>query len=436
MESHDKLWARYQAGRDVAVRNQLAELYLPLVKKLAAKLASRLPPSAGVTVDDLRSYGSTGLLQAIERFDPERGLQFPTFAGPRVNGAMLDGLRSMDWVPRLERRKQSRGEVTPSGMFSFDAITTGPERGEVIAFHDPDAPHPSASIERAQAMGKLLRGMGKVDRLVLLLYYCDGLTMKQIGASVRLSESRVSQLHSELITRLRSKGHPDEWPELGARQLGFAGSDTAEPAAQRGAGKRTTRRALARTAVGVAGDERPADLREATDVSARCAVHERTPGGSDQGNPQAIPAAGAADFAEGMASGVGCRSTANVKERSRFMSKNLQELLDALTPDEIRTEIETKERELAALRILLKVALAKAGEAAPKRARSDTSGGEKGAGGSHVERALTYLEAAGPSKASKIADDCKIPRGSITAVLSDNRFKKTSDGLYVLRGRA
>lgn len=118
------------------------------------------------------------------------------------------------------------------------------------------------------------------------------------------------------------------------------------------------------------------------------------------------------------------------------MSKNLQELLDALTPDEIRTEIETKERELAALRILLKVALAKAGEAAPKRARSDTSGGEKGAGGSHVERALTYLEAAGPSKASKIADDCKIPRGSITAVLSDNRFKKTSDGLYVLRGRA
>src|SRR6266404_6263063 len=123
-----QLWQDYRAHPTVEMRNQLVEMYLPLVKYNAERIWSRLPE--GVELDDLISAGVFGLMDAIEAFDLERGVKFETYCVPRIRGAMLDELRTMDWVPRLVRSKASKLEETRKAL---EAALGRPPRSEELA---------------------------------------------------------------------------------------------------------------------------------------------------------------------------------------------------------------------------------------------------------------------------------------------------------------
>src|SRR5688572_25699016 len=164
-----EVWVRYkQDPTNKMLRNRLVEQYLPLVKYNGERIWSRLPE--GVDLDDLISAGVFGLMDAINAFDMSRGVKFETYCVPRIRGAMLDELRTMDWVPRLVRSKASR-------------------LNEAIKFLE----------------ARLGRTPSRNERLVIILYYYEELTMKEIGATLDLSESRVSQMHSAIVQRLQNQ---------------------------------------------------------------------------------------------------------------------------------------------------------------------------------------------------------------------------------------
>lgn len=229
-----RLWANYHASRDMELRNRLVVQYSPLVKFVAGRVRSGLPS----TVDqaDLISDGVFGLIDAIERFEPERGLQFQTFAVPRIRGAIIDGLRSMDWVPRSVRSKvrdvtaaqaalearmgraaddeEVAAEVGMSlrelrdlySKVSFTSVASFDEVGAELT----DARAGSA-LEAVEDDGtrRLLRsaisGLRERDQIILALYYFEQLTLAEIGTVLGVTESRVSQLHTRAALALR--GH-------------------------------------------------------------------------------------------------------------------------------------------------------------------------------------------------------------------------------------
>ena len=234
------LWSRYRRrGRDTAARDALAERYLPLVKRHALKLAAGLATS--VEVDELVAAGNLGLLDAIASFDPARGTRFETFAPLRIRGAMLDALREADHVSRLGRSRHKALELAAQHLahrlgrqptddelaeaLRTDAVSLAAWRApalhslERLVFDDDteDATRPvpfAAQLTdqrshpghpRREALYELVRGLAQIDRLIVLLYYADGQTMSQIGRSLGISESRVSQRHSALIAQLRSR---------------------------------------------------------------------------------------------------------------------------------------------------------------------------------------------------------------------------------------
>src|SRR5437868_3735194 len=125
----DALWDAYHADRSIANRNALIEAYLPMVQRMAIKLWITIPRNAGQKVGDLVGYAIRGLIHCIEKFDPDRGLKFATYAGRRIGGAMRDGLRDEDWVPRLERAAEKRGEVEPVATFNIGGVTTERDDG-------------------------------------------------------------------------------------------------------------------------------------------------------------------------------------------------------------------------------------------------------------------------------------------------------------------
>ena len=245
------LWERYKADpKNIDLRNQIVELYIPLVKYHAQRVWSRLPD--GVDIDDLTSSGIFGLIDAVEAFDLNRDVKFETYCAPRIRGAMLDELRSMDWVPRLVRTKAKRlGEATkaldeklgrqPTDQELADYLQISVEElkkltasatavsvvslnkkwsetdsskevSELDILEDMKGEDPTERLQKIDTMRLVTKGLKRNERLILLLYYYQDMTMKEIGATLDLSESRVSQIHSSIVQRLQiqlSKRKPE-----------------------------------------------------------------------------------------------------------------------------------------------------------------------------------------------------------------------------------
>jgi RNA polymerase sigma factor for flagellar operon FliA len=230
--SVDELWTRYRAEPSLELRNRLVMQYSPLVKYVAGRLRTRLPDS--VDYGDLVSDGIIGLMEAIDRFDPARGLTFQTFAVPRIRGAMVDALRALDWVPRSVREKVRQVEQAQRVLEArLGRIPDDPEIAaelgisvpalrdlyakvsftsvgtlEDLELADDLSAAATHEIEDDQAKVALLRVVGELperDQILIALYYFEGLTLSEIGRVLGVSESRVSQLHSRATMVLRTK---------------------------------------------------------------------------------------------------------------------------------------------------------------------------------------------------------------------------------------
>lgn len=232
----DALWKRYRDKRTRADYDRLVEHYLPLVKVAAGRLAMHLP--SFVSEEDLYSAGCTGLLSAVDNFDPGRDVRFETYATGRVRGAMLDELRGMDVLTRGVRDRAGRirdaerelrdegGELRPdvvaeragmsvdelceteralaaAAMSSLDDETDEDGHSAASLVVDQGAPEPLANLERDELLALVKEEMTEKDRLLVVLYYHEELTLKEIGAILGVSESRVSQMHTEMVKRLQ-----------------------------------------------------------------------------------------------------------------------------------------------------------------------------------------------------------------------------------------
>ena len=240
-ETVQKWWKRFNKSRAPDARNRLMEHYLPIVKYTADRLHAKLPEE--VDLDDLISAGIFGLMDAIEAFDETRGVKFETYCSPRIRGAILDELRSMDWVPRLvrsrghklgqatraleaelgrkptERELAKRMRLTKSEFHKLrrDAYAVGlvslsrkwfetdshKDVREIDVLQDKRSDDPFRAAQRKDLKDLVTRGLSRAERLIVVLYYFEEMTMKEIGETLDLSESRVSQMHSAVLERLR-----------------------------------------------------------------------------------------------------------------------------------------------------------------------------------------------------------------------------------------
>lgn len=225
------------------LRNILMENYLHLVRFNAERIHSKLPDE--VELDDLMSSGTFGLMDAIEAFDMERGVKFETYCAPRIRGAILDELRSMDWVPRLVRSRSHKLEGATKqlevelgraptddeiakrlnmSMSEFEKIAkdasavgvvslsrkwfetdSNKDIREIDILEDKRGANPLREIQRKDIKELITRGLSRAERLIIILYYFEEMTMKDIGATLDLSESRVSQMHTSIIMRLKAQ---------------------------------------------------------------------------------------------------------------------------------------------------------------------------------------------------------------------------------------
>lgn len=236
----------YEAASRGPWKPEQIEQYLPLVKRIAGRVAMSLPPH--VDEDDIIGYGVFGLLDALERFEAARGWKFETYASIRIRGAMIDGLRTMDWVPHSARKKVKRiqdgfvqleyqlgrvatteevaeflkmdekelkGVLVQAHMLtltSFDETTVdneGDRSGTPLnLLIDMEAQEAYQAVEKEEQKRILAVAVEKLpdkEKLVIGLYYQEELTLKEIAAVLKLSESRISQLHSQSILRLRGR---------------------------------------------------------------------------------------------------------------------------------------------------------------------------------------------------------------------------------------
>lgn len=238
------LWERYIASRDDKLREALILQYAPLVKYVMGRLAISLP--AIIDYEDILSSGTIGLIEAVERFDNEKGVKFETYAISRIRGAIIDALRTLDRLPRSVRQKAKEStqailqlttdlgrdpteeEVAASlGLpvetyrkhlidaswvtVSLDAMGSGDDDeeggGSAMGVADPDAEDFSVGMERQELIGDLsdaIRELPDREQLILSLYYKDELTMREVSKVLGISESRVCQLHARALTRMRT----------------------------------------------------------------------------------------------------------------------------------------------------------------------------------------------------------------------------------------
>lgn len=200
------LWIAYHASRSIDDRNRLIERYMPVVEYHAQRFSAKTPEC--VETDDLVSYGVFGLIEAIDAFDPARGVRFETYCVQRIRGAMIDELRKLDWVPRLERKRRAPEEITT--VTSLDKTLhqfeeTGSLLAQLDVLTDRKAVKPQRTTQRCDLLRLVTKGLGRDERLIVVLYYRADLTMKEIGELLGLSESRVSQVHSALLPRIRKR---------------------------------------------------------------------------------------------------------------------------------------------------------------------------------------------------------------------------------------
>lgn len=244
-ETIGQLWARYRATPDPLLRERLILQYAPLVKYVAGRVAVGLP--ANVDHADLVSYGIIGLIDAIERFDISRNLKFETYAISRIRGQIIDELRAIDWIPRSVRAKAREveraigslesslhrpptdGELSQELGISVDDLSTllsqinlvsvvaldelmSPAEGErtslIETIEDERAPDPVMAFEgeeMREILSQTITLLPERERLVVTLYYFEGLTLNEIGGVLGVTESRVCQIHTKAVLDLRTK---------------------------------------------------------------------------------------------------------------------------------------------------------------------------------------------------------------------------------------
>jgi RNA polymerase sigma factor for flagellar operon FliA len=241
-----ELWTEYRDVQKPAIRDSLIQNYLYLVKYVAGRMAMSVPPS--VEIDDLVSAGVVGLMDAIEKYDPGRDTKFETYAVARIRGAIVDDLRSLDWVPRSVRRKArvleetysilenelgraatdaeiaSRlnvslsdlrtmvEEIVSAGLLSLDDFVGNQDGEKTSRIIDlvcaKDGISPSTGIEREEMkdiVADAIMNIPDKERTVVALYYYEDMTLKEIGRTLGVSESRVSQIHTKAMLRLRGR---------------------------------------------------------------------------------------------------------------------------------------------------------------------------------------------------------------------------------------
>lgn len=241
----DEMWRKYRQSRDAELKNEIVLAHLSLVKYLAGRLAVKLPTFIGQ--EDLESYGIFGLLEAVEKFNPDLGVSFKAYAYNRIRGAMIDEIRKLNWIPRTlwqkiqllnttrERLQKELGEqvshgalaeamgITVSELYKLEGQvnllslssldeTVSVADGERVRWgdmiQDSDSPDPLDMIEKEESKRLLIKAIEELpekDRTILALYYQEELTLKEIGKVLDVSESRVCQLHTRALNRLRSK---------------------------------------------------------------------------------------------------------------------------------------------------------------------------------------------------------------------------------------
>jgi RNA polymerase sigma factor for flagellar operon FliA len=241
------LWRRYQTAGDERARERLVVAYSPLVKYVAGRLASGLPTH--VDEADLISYGLIGLISAIERFEPDREIKFETYAIPRIKGAIIDELRALDWVPRSVRARAREIEranvklenrlhraptdeemaaelgittedfhdaliqISNSTIAALDELwtvsdTSGDQVSLLDTLQDPEAPDPAKVMDESELKDRVADAIARLperEKLVIALYYYENLTLREIGEVLGVTESRISQLHTKAVLRLRSR---------------------------------------------------------------------------------------------------------------------------------------------------------------------------------------------------------------------------------------
>ncbi|MFN8187462.1 MAG: RNA polymerase sigma factor WhiG [Gaiellales bacterium] len=246
-EDTGTLWRRYKSAPDRGMRDRLVLTYAPLVKYVAGKLGSGLP--SHVDESDLVSYGLLGLIDAIERYDPDRDVKFETYAIQRIRGSIIDELRSMDWVPRSVRSRareiertiaqleaqlmrpptdeeiaaklglsdteldDALLEISRSSIGALDELWASPTgSGDAVALvdtiEDPHSAQPGGEIEKTELkelIGESIALLPEREKLVITLYYYEELTLREIGDVLGVTESRVSQLHTKAVLRLKGR---------------------------------------------------------------------------------------------------------------------------------------------------------------------------------------------------------------------------------------
>ena len=238
-----EVWQMYADGKTEMLRNFLMENYLHLVKSTAERMHMRLPGE--VDVEDLMSAGLFGLMDAINAFDLSRGVKFETYCTQRIRGAIFDELRAMDWVPRLVRsrtakldrvrkkfemqlgRKPTEKELSdrlevsgaefkklskdskPVSVVSLNRkwfeTDSSKDIREIDVIQDTKQEDPLSELQRRDLKLLITKGLSRAERLIVVLYYYEEMTMKEIGITLDLSESRVSQMHSSILARLQAQ---------------------------------------------------------------------------------------------------------------------------------------------------------------------------------------------------------------------------------------
>ncbi len=242
LQRQQDLWKRYQESRDPSIKEQLILEYADLIKYVAGRLSIYF--GSNVEYDDLVGYGVFGLIDAIDKFDITKGVKFETYASLRIRGSIIDSIRELDWVPRSLRKKskdlekvyselenelghtatdeqvamkmgisvdelnRTLQEVNMSTMISLeDYLEQNYETGFDLVNNDEDR-IPEKRIELTEIKDILAESIDKLpekEKMVVTLYYFEELTLKEISAIMKVSESRISQLHTKAILRMRAK---------------------------------------------------------------------------------------------------------------------------------------------------------------------------------------------------------------------------------------
>ena len=234
-------WVRYAAERDPGIREQLILQYAPLVKYVVGRLAIMLPRI--LDSDDVLSIGTMGLIEAVDRYDPSTGVKFQTYAISRIRGSILDELRSQDWVPRLVRlkahqlakawksleielgREPTDYEMAEKMGISLDDLTGLMDEASVCnifslsekwdenedddslekieMLEDKQSLDPIETLNQKDVLRAITRSLTKKEKLIIIMYYYEGLTMREIGDILNLTESRVCQIRSNVMAKLK-----------------------------------------------------------------------------------------------------------------------------------------------------------------------------------------------------------------------------------------